>query len=58
MATDKELKMIQLDLDELLLSVDNIDDKDDDIYNLERIIQELNANYDKIDDRNRRARGY
>ena len=58
MATDKELKKIQLDLDELLLSVDNIDDKDDDIYNLERIIQELNANYYKIDDRNRRARGY
>ena len=51
MATDKEIKKIQLDLDELLLSVDNIDDKEEDIYNLERNIQELNANYDKIDDR-------
>ena len=56
MATDKEIKKIQLDLDELLLSVD-IDDKNNNIYNLERIIQELNANYNKIDDRNRRARG-
>ena len=48
---DKEIKKIQLDLDDLLMSVDNIDDERDDIYNMERSIQELNANYDKIDDR-------
>ena len=48
---DKEIKKIQLDLDDLLLSVDNIDDEREDIYNMERSIQELNANYDKIDDR-------
>ena len=51
MATDREIKKIQLDLEDLLISVDNIDEKDDDIYNMERNIQELNANYDKIDDR-------
>ena len=48
---DKEIKKIQLDLDDLLMSVDNIDDERDDVYNMERSIQELNANYDKIDDR-------
>ena len=51
MATDREIKKIQLDLEDLLISVDNIDEKDDDIHNMERNIQELNANYDKIDDR-------
>ena len=51
MKMDKEIKKIQLDLDDLLMSVDNIDDERDDIYNMERSIQELNANYDKIDDR-------
>ena len=48
---DKEIKKIQLDLDDLLMSVDNIDDERDDVYNMERSIQELNANYDKLDDR-------
>ena len=48
---DKEIKKIQLDLDDLLMSVDNIDDERDDLYNMERSIQELNANYDKLDDR-------
>ena len=48
---DKEIKKIQLDLDDLLMSVDNIDEEREDIYNMERSIQELNANYDKIDDR-------
>ena len=48
---DKEIKKIQLDLDGLLMSVDNIDDERDDVYNMERSIQELNANYDKLDDR-------
>ena len=48
---DKEIKKIQLDLDELLLNIDGVDDDKDDVYNMERNIQELNANYDKIDDR-------
>ena len=48
---DKEIKKIQLDLDDLLISVDNIDDEQEDIYNIERSIQEYNANYDKLDDR-------
>ena len=48
---DKEIKKIQLDLDELLLNIDGVEDDKDDVYNMERNIQELNANYDKIDDR-------
>jgi len=48
---DKEIKKIQLDLDDLLMSIDNIDDEKDDIYNIERNIQEFNANYDKIENR-------
>ena len=51
MKMDKEIKKIQLDLDDLLISVDNIDDEQEDIYNIERSIQEYNANYDKLDDR-------
>ena len=48
---DKEIKKIQLDLDELLLNIDGVEDDKYDVYNMERNIQELNANYDKIDDR-------
>jgi len=47
---EKEIKKIQLDLDDLLASIDNIDEKDD-VYIIEKNIQEFNANYDKIDDR-------
>ena len=51
MKMDKEIKKIQLDLDDLLMSIDNIDEEQEDIYNIERNIQEFNANYDKLDDR-------
>lgn len=48
---DKDIKKIQLDLDDLLNTIDNVDDEQDDIYNIERNIKEYNANYDKIEDR-------
>ena len=51
MKMDKEIKKIQFDLDDLLLNIDNIDDKQVDIYNIEKSIQEFNANYDQLDDR-------
>ena len=47
---DKEIKKIQLDLDDLLANIDNIDDNED-INNLERNIQDFNDNYQKIDNR-------
>ena len=47
---DKEIKKIQLDLDDLMLSIDKTLDEDN-VYDIERSIQEFNANYDKIDDR-------
>ena len=47
---DKEIKKIQLDLDDLMLSIDKTYDEDN-VYDIERSIQEFNANYDKIDDR-------
>jgi chromosome segregation ATPase len=48
---DKEIKKIQLDIDELLISIRNADDDKDDIYDLERNIKKFNANYDEIEDR-------
>ena len=47
---DKEIKKIQLDLDDLMLSIDKTLDEDN-VYDIERSIQEFNVNYDKIDDR-------
>ena len=48
---DKDIKKIQLDLDDLLNTIDNVDEEQDDIYRIERNIREYNANYDKIEDR-------
>ena len=48
---DKQIKKIQLDIDELLISIRNADDDKDDIYDLERNIKKFNANYDEIEDR-------
>ena len=48
---DKDIKKIQLDLDDLLNTIDNVDEEQDDIYRIERNIKEYNANYDKIEDR-------
>ena len=43
---DKEIKKIQLDLDDLLANIDNVDDNDEDIDNMERNIKEFNQNYE------------
>ena len=48
---DKELKSIQSDLSSLLISIDELDDNKEDIYLIERSIQEFNTDYDKIDDK-------
>ena len=47
---DKEIRSIQLDLDKLLLNIDNTNDNGD-IDNMERNLQELNENYESIDNR-------
>jgi chromosome segregation protein len=47
---DKEIRSIQLDLDKLLLNIDNANDNED-IDNMERNLQELNENYESIDNR-------
>ena len=47
---DKEIKKIQLDLDELLANIDNIDDNED-INNMERNIQDFHDNYENLDSR-------
>ena len=52
---DKEIKSIQLDLDKLLLNIDNIGDNQD-LDNMERDLQELNENYENIDQRISRLR--
>ena len=48
---DKEIKKIQLDLDDLLANIDNVDDNDEDIDNMERNIKEFNQNYENMDNR-------
>jgi peptidoglycan hydrolase CwlO-like protein len=48
---DKEIKKIQLDLDDLLANIDNVDDNDEDIDNMERNIKEFNQNYESMDNR-------
>ena len=47
---DKEIRSIQLDLDKLLLNIDNVVDNQN-IDNMERDLQELNENYESIDNR-------
>lgn len=47
---DKEIKKIQLDLDDLLANIDNVD-QNDDIDNMERNIKEFNDNFESIDNR-------
>ena len=47
---DKEIKKIQLDLDDLLANIDNIDENDD-INNMERNIQDFHDNYENLDTR-------
>ena len=47
---DKEIKKIQLDLDDLLANIDNIDENDD-INNIERNIQDFHDNYENLDNR-------
>ena len=48
---DKELKSIQSELSSLLMSIEELDNNNDDAYLIERKVQEFNTIYDKIDDK-------